>query len=241
MGIYYLTDFTTNNTAQGVTLNLNAKDKMVKLTGDLGGTFNSTIEFGVINTETNIKGKFIKNKIKIKTIISEMVHTYGHEPYEKIFIYDLDDYGLNSISYCGEKPIYAFLKEENDKIIVVNYVFNTDYQIYNSNYEFKKLSELTDKDFFISKYTILNTEQEYSSFYLNKNGSGQLMDGPYYIKKCNSGDIIGYELAELTYIDDLVAAPGENVVSILNKILNILGKDNYEYYYDLNGNFIFKK
>ena len=240
MGIYYLINFTIDNTAQGIILNLSAKDKMIKLTGDLGGTFNSTIEFGVINTETDIKGKFIKNKIKLKTIITEMVHTYGYEPYEKIFIYDLDDYGLNSISYQGEKPVYAFLEEKEDKMIVVNYMFDDNYIINTYNGEDKKLSELSNenKDFFISKYNILNEKQEYNSFYLKDDNN---KEHSYYIKKCNKGDIIGYELAELTYIDDLIAAPGENVTSILNKILNILGKDNYEYYYDLNGNFIFKK
>jgi hypothetical protein len=36
----------------------------------------------------------------------------------------------------------------------------------------------------------------------------------------------------------LIANAGETVVSILDKIKNILG--NYEYFYDINGNFVFQ-
>lgn len=245
VGIYYLTNFTINKTLQGNTINLSAKDKMIKLTGDLGGVFNSTVEFDSINIETDQKGIFQKNKINLKTLITELIHTYGQEPYEKIFIYDLDDYGLNSISYQGEEPVYVFLKEEENKVKVVNYMFDNNYIINVHNetsgdWEEKKLTDLTsdNKDFFVSKYNILGEEQEYNSFYLKDDFEHSI---PYYIKKCNKGDIIGYELTELIYSDNLIGAPGENVTSILNKILNILGKNNYEYYYDLNGNFIFKK
>jgi hypothetical protein len=36
----------------------------------------------------------------------------------------------------------------------------------------------------------------------------------------------------------LIANAGETVVSILEKIKNILG--NYEYFYDIDGNFVFQ-
>lgn len=239
MGVYYLTDFTMNKTLQGNTISLSAKDKMIKLTGDLGGTFNSTVDFGTINVEsTEQTGIYLKKKIKLKTIIEEMVHNYGQEPYNKIFIYDLDDYGLNTISYCGEDPIYIFLKEKDNEFIVVNYIFDNDYEVKDLSNNSFKLSAIDDELFFVSKYNILGKEQVLKEFYLSDD-TGKIQ--PYYIKKCNSGDIVGYELTELVYNDDLIAAPGENVTSVLNKILNMLGKDNYEYFYDLEGNFVFKK
>jgi len=37
----------------------------------------------------------------------------------------------------------------------------------------------------------------------------------------------------------LIGNAGETVVSILDKIKNVLG--NYEYFYDVNGNFIFQE
>jgi len=48
---------------------------------------------------------------------------------------------------------------------------------------------------------------------------------------------MGYKGVELTFPGDLIANVGETVVSVLDKIKNILG--NFEYFYDLDGNFVF--
>lgn len=46
-------------------------------------------------------------KIPLEKIIRESVHTYAKEPYHNIIINDLDDYGLEQLSYRGDKVIYA--------------------------------------------------------------------------------------------------------------------------------------
>ena len=48
-----------------------------------------------------------------------------------------------------------------------------------------------------------------------------------------------YFAGEIIYPDKLMANIGDNVVSILDKIKNFLG--NYEYFYNINGEFIFQK
>ena len=53
------------------------------------------------------------------------------------------------------------------------------------------------------------------------------------------GDDIGYTNTDFTFPGELVAAAGETVVSILDKIKAALG--NYEYFYDVDGNFIFRE
>jgi hypothetical protein len=50
-------------------------------------------------------------------------------------------------------------------------------------------------------------------------------------------EAIGYELTPFTYPGELVAAQGETITSVLDKIKNALG--NYEYFYDVDGNFRF--
>jgi hypothetical protein len=50
---------------------------------------------------------------------------------------------------------------------------------------------------------------------------------------------VGYEKTELTYAGKLIAAAGEAVTSILDKIRDMLGE--YEYFYDVHGKFIFQK
>ena len=58
-------------------------------------------------------------------------------------------------------------------------------------------------------------------------------------KTINSGDDFGYILVDLVYPNDLISKAGDTIVSILDQIKNVLG--NYEYFYDINGNFIFQE
>ena len=52
-------------------------------------------------------------------------------------------------------------------------------------------------------------------------------------------DNIGYIYTDFCYTGDLVGNAGDSVTSILDQIKNTLG--NYEYFYDLDGNFIFQQ
>ena len=53
------------------------------------------------------------------------------------------------------------------------------------------------------------------------------------------GQDVGYRYTEFTYPGELIADAGNSICDILDKIKNTLG--NYEYYYDVNGNFIFQE
>ena len=50
---------------------------------------------------------------------------------------------------------------------------------------------------------------------------------------------VGYVYTDFTYPGELVSGIGESVTSVLDKIKNALG--NFEYFYDVNGNFIFQE
>lgn len=58
-------------------------------------------------------------------------------------------------------------------------------------------------------------------------------------KVFTNGQDIGYIYTDFIYPGDLVSNPGQTVTSILDKIKNTLG--NYEYFYDVNGKFIFRQ
>lgn len=53
------------------------------------------------------------------------------------------------------------------------------------------------------------------------------------------GEDVGYTLIDFTYPGDLIGEAGSTVVDILQQIKTVLG--NYEYFYDLNGNFVFQE
>lgn len=54
------------------------------------------------------------------------------------------------------------------------------------------------------------------------------------------GESVGYILSDFTYPGELVGNAGETIVSILDKIKNLFG-GNFEYFYDIDGNFRFQK
>jgi hypothetical protein len=43
----------------------------------------------------------------LEKIIRESVHAYAKEPYHNIIINDLNDYGLEQLTYKGDKKLYA--------------------------------------------------------------------------------------------------------------------------------------
>jgi len=59
------------------------------------------------------------------------------------------------------------------------------------------------------------------------------------VAKFEYGMIPGYKSTDLTYAGDLIANVGESLTSVLDKVRNMLG--NFEYFYDINGKFIFRK
>lgn len=69
------------------------------------------------------------------------------------------------------------------------------------------------------------------------NESVAVESGNYTIYK--AGEDIGYIYTDFVYPDELIADAGNSVCDILDKIKDLLG--NYEYFYDLDGNFIFQE
>ncbi len=53
------------------------------------------------------------------------------------------------------------------------------------------------------------------------------------------GDDIGFIYTDFTYPGQLTSVAGDTVCTVLDKIVSILG--NFEYFYDINGNFIFQE
>jgi hypothetical protein len=54
-----------------------------------------------------------------------------------------------------------------------------------------------------------------------------------------NGETAGYHSVPLTYNGTLISSAGSSVTSVLDKIKSMLG--NYEYFYDLNGRFVFQR
>ena len=64
-------------------------------------------------------------------------------------------------------------------------------------------------------------------------------DVPKSFRKIKKGNDCGYVYTDFTYPGKLISNLGDNVCSVLDRIKETLG--NFEYFYDINGNFIFQE
>ena len=80
---------------------------MCLLNGEVGGSLESSVDFGTIEEE-NKEGVWVIRKIPIPEIIRNAVHIYGGEPLHNIIINDLAGYGLELLEYRYEIPMYLY-------------------------------------------------------------------------------------------------------------------------------------
>ena len=235
MGYFLITSFSVQKGTNGKNISLSGKDKMCLLNGELGGTFESAVTFDTDEYE-DLDGTITRTKLPIKQIIRELVHTYGHEPYRKIIINDVDDFGKELQRYLGEGNLYLLKKHKKnnaqatlngDQKIPCRKYYSVGSDAIVSGYE--KLKDLSD---FALTYDndLISSELNY----INKN-----YENEGEVRKYGYGDSCGYRIINLIYPTDLIANAGETVTSILDKLVSMLG--SYEYFYDLNGNFVFQK
>lgn len=82
-----------------------------------------------------------------------------------------------------------------------------------------------------------------SSLYHNIGNGQYSFDKPIDMslwREFKTGDYCGYGYTDFTYPGSLISSFGDTVTSILDKIISSV-LTNYEYYYDLDGNFIFQE
>ena len=171
-----------------------------------------------------------KEKIIIEKIIREAVHAYAGEPYHNIIIKDLNEYGLEKMTYKGDSTIYIIYNtatEEDENIFFGELKINNNQSIEDVFSETDYYNQLDGG----GKY-IYNDNGQYTT-------NNSTISTPYQVKKIIYGDDIGYQFTPLTYAGDLIANIGETLTSVLDKIKTMLGE--FEYFYDLDGKFIFQK
>ena len=232
-GLYIITSFNTNQNTNNYTITINGKDKMCLLNGDLAGALPHTTDFGIEENRTE-DGTIFRN-IPIKEIIREAVQNFGNELAHNIIINDIEDSGLELLEYRGDTPLYLFRNKDSD--IFINMTLRGSQPCYywdNDNKEWVK-TEIDDAEHIIYDNLIdIDGENESTLIKLDKESLNE-----YKIAKFEYGSIPGYRLTDLTYAGDLIANVGETLVSVLDKIKNMLGE--FEYFYNLDGKFIFQK
>ena len=248
-GVYLITSFSTSRSATNFTISISGKDKMCLLNGEVGGSLESSVDFGVIEEEDS-NGNWTITKVPIQDIIRHAVHVYGREPYHNIIINDLDTYGKELLEYRLDIPAYIYKKVGDtafNNIILDGkkkyYLWKKSNGTYTAVKEnnvqvYKALEQMEDDKFelLIDSLMFDASIKYYFSENANINNDETKM---FQFAKMQYGDTIGYRRTDLTYAGDLIANVGESLTSILDKIKNMLVE--FEYFYDLDGRFVFQK
>ena len=229
-GVYIISSFTTSQTLNNLTINIQGKDKMCLLNGEIGGSIMTQSDFGVLE-EYDSQGVKKFTKLSIRQIIYNLIKEYTFAKPENIIINDLEDYGYEAWEYYGDVPLYLILDTSSGSVKVANILFE---QFQNDE---PSIKDQYDK-------TLYSLEQYYSlqtldaSYNLNAT-SVYFNNEEYKVARIEAGQVAGYHQILLTYFSDLIGNVGESITSILDKIKQMLGE--FEYFYDLKGRFIFQK
>lgn len=236
-GTFVITSFSVSYGTNSFTINISGKDKMCLLNGDLGGALPHITDFGIeetYNSETNIT---TYESVPIRRIIRESVQNFGNELASNIIINDIEDAGLDLLEYRGDIPLFL-LKEINSDIFT-NMTINQNQPCFIQSEDDDEWYETTIGDSSKIKYYNLvhidDVENNPTPIKLRYSDDANI----YVVAKMEYGSIPGYRLTDLVYAGDLIANVGETLTSVLDKIKNMLG--NYEYFYNLDGKFIFQK
>ena len=258
-GVYAIINLSSSYGTSGTNISLQIKDKMVYLNGECGGTIAaSTIldEYDVINPET---GEYAIEKPTIVQIIRELVNHFGGEQLGKIIISDLDTRVKKVMKWTQSSYLYYYkgqdeetkketnfftlipIKEKDSEIISkIDNQLKEEEEKYNdlksSDYSETDWAKIT-KDY-QDKKKELEDERANEVNKIENNRVGNA-DSFTKIKAFSAGDDVGYIYSDFYFPKELVANAGDSVCTILDTIKNTLG--NFEYFYDLDGNFIFQE
>ena len=253
-GIFLITSYNCSVSLNNYTISIQGKDKMSLLNGDIGGVITQlAVNFSdedVIEYSSSGSATITTKKVPIKNIVLNAVHEWAQEPWYNIIINDLNDYGLELLEYQGEKPVYLTVTsdvastdsgvrevkniytDQNIKICFPNYP--------NAPFSISQLKENGGTyDALLEESSIGREFQRgVSKVYLyDEYVQGNPVE--YTVFKGEKGSVMGYRLTDITYPGDLILSAGSTLTQMLDKLVAMLG--NFEYFYDVDGRFIFQK
>lgn len=247
-GIYVIASFNVALNSNSYTINLSGKDKMCLLNGDLAGNImNISEDFGrKWNWLNDEHTEYVASDIPIKDILYYGLQTYAGEQPKNIIINDIAECGYELLQYRGTDKTPMFLMKKSQDSTYDNMTINSNMECWfnnksnqkvkatlgtikenNGEYETEISSEI---NVMANPSLVYFTEEDYNS--------GK-KEQAYYVYRLSSGMTPGYRTTDLTYAGDLIANAGDTFTSVLDKIVSMLG--NFEYFYDLDGHFIFQR
>ncbi len=246
-GLFVITSISISSSTNSYTISINGKDKMCLINGEIGGKLPYSIDWGIEDYYDNEAKMLYHNKRPIKTIIYDAIENYGNELSQNILINDIEDYGYEMIDYKGDTTMYLFYHVSQN--IYDNITLNGDTQCYivtdqngdNITID-NNITTISSEN--ITYYngvgnSLFDVVEEPTKIVFSNNEANLTADSIYYIARMEYGNAIGYRQVDLTYAGDLITNVGDTLVTMLDKIKQMLG--DFEYFYNIDGRFIFQK
>lgn len=226
-GIFVITQPSLSHSTSGVTISLQVKDKMCLLNGDCGGGLPASVIFDsydqIIGLQDNLTG------------FPQAPNNYT--------VYHIND------KYYMWTAESGWAESNKDLVGTTTSVKQRIYDIIQTlvcNYGGEDLSKIIINDVELeirNKVRYVGADTLYynslTGVYTLDNEEAANNEGEWLAYNYN--DDCGYIFTDFVYpgSSGLVSSIGDNVCGVLDKIKSAFG--NYEYFYDINGNFVFQE
>jgi hypothetical protein len=227
-GVFVITQPSLSHSEGGVTISLQLKDKMCLLNGECGGNLPTSVTFHeynqILGLDDNGGNGYTSFPDEPNNYTVYLVNGtyYMWDSMEGWSISNRDQVGTEAafpqrIFDIIQTAVCNFGNEAFSRIIV------NDVPL-----ELKAIVRYTG-----SNKLYHNTET--GKFTIDEN---EIQDDGNWISFGYNEDC-GYVYTDFTYPGELISSIGDNVCSVLDRIIEELG--NYEYFYDIEGNFVFQE
>ena len=233
-GVYVITQPSLSNDASGCRISLSCQDKMCLLNGTMGGNLPASIIFDTYNQEIG----------KIFLEDGETLYPPVEDPN------DYNIYYYNDQTFMYDKK-YGWKTVDPNSIDDVIIHKNLIYDIIQTcvvNYGEEAINKVVINDVPREIKQIVRYQGSSPLYYNKRNNvftfdESQVTDESIW-QIFNYNDEIGYVWTDLIYPGNasegnLATGIGDNVCTVLDKIVQLLG--NFEYFYDIDGVFTFQE
>lgn len=227
-GIFVITQPSLQHNSSGVIISLQFKDKMCLLNGECGGGLPTSVTFHeydqIIGYDDNDSRGYTK---------------YPNNPN----VYTV--YAINGEDMMWD-PTYGWSKSSKSRVGEIMHVPQRIFDIIQTlvcNFGDEAIAKII-VEIPLEIRAIVRYVGTETLFYNDSTGvytedSDVVAENPGLWRSFKHNEDCGYVYTDFTYPGELISSIGENICSVLDKIKNTLG--NCEYFYDVNGNFIFRE
>lgn len=223
LGIFVIINSNCSHSKDGLNISLQLKDKMCLLNGECGGVIPASTTFHEYEYFNYEVGDYSIEHPLIYQIILELVNHLGGEDLNRIIISDVP-VEIKQVMKWGDqqRPLYIYQREKDNDFVYAGLSFDGVAKevcegINNQGQDWTAEQWENWKEKNEDQYTAVTSQ----------------------IKKYPYGYDVGFTYIAFTYPGELICNAGDTICSVLDKIKTTLG--NYEYFYDVEGNFIFQE